>query len=239
MFYNPPVHLTLGLLAFALGVFLCFDVPLSLLQASHVERLPVMSAAQLADAPVGREALLEGQLSGNTPPVYRSFVAYVREEYRTRLFEEGQHWVEVERVTPPLLVSVGDGEALIANDDYTFEQASETVEEAEPTFTKGAVQSRGFTPGAQVLVIGSVVADGIGRAFHAEQLYPGTRAQYLAELRRVAGGEAWFGAGALVLGLAELVLGGFQLRRFLREDVAAQTQEAPASQPRKRARRRK
>lgn len=232
IFYNPVIHLCLGLVGFLIGMFLVLDAPASLKQADEVARRPSLTAAQLGDAVPGREVVLEGQISPDSPLVYRSFVAYVYEEYRSGIIDETTRWHEVRRETPPLAVRLPDGDVQIVNDDYTFEQASDTFREAEPGATRGAVQSRGFTRGAQVLVIGTTEA-GEKPSIHATTIWPGNRNAYVAQLRGLAPNELKIGGAITLFGLVELVVGGVQLRRFLRE---VREPEAVPQQPRQRGR---
>jgi hypothetical protein len=241
---NPIVLLVVALLSGVVGVALLYDVPAYAARAARAERLEPISAAMLADSAPGREVLLEGQVSHHTLNVYRSFVAYVREEYRSELSliggDTSQRWEEVERVTPPLLVALVDGEARIANDDYELDTTAFTFREAEPTLTDGAVQSRGYRVGDPALVVGMVVDAGGERAVEAEFIYAGTRAAYLAEMRTLTRRSLPIGGAFLLVCAASTVALVWQVRRVLREIAAEQAadevradQESTRSRPRK------
>jgi hypothetical protein len=226
---NPAVLLAIALVAGGIGVFLVLDSPAYAQRRERAERLAPVSAANLTDAPPGQEVLVEGSVSPRNPAVHREFVAYVLEEYRDKALDgdSTESWVEVERATPPLIVLVRDGEARIANDDYTFDTTAVTVEEAKPTFTKGAVQSRGYVAGSPVLAIGKVVAGG---GVEAEFLYAGTRDAYREEMARMARRTLPVGLAFLLVGVAALAGGAWQLRRFLREIAAERVAEEESAQ---------
>jgi hypothetical protein len=242
---NPIVLLVVALLSGIVGGVLLYDAPAYAASAARAERLQPVSAAALADSAPGREVLLEGRVSDRTPAVYRSFVAYVREEYRSDQLnlsggDDSPRWEVVERVTPPLVVALPDGEARIANDNYVFDTTAFTVREAEPTLTKGAVQSRGYRAGDPVLAVGTVVDAGGERAIDAEFVYAGTRAAYIAEMRRLASRSLPIGGVLLVVCIASTVGLVWQVRRFLREVAEEQAPaEAVAEQQPARKRPRK
>lgn len=231
---NPFVLLAVGLVVGGIGVALVLDSPSYAARRARAERLAPSGAAALADSAPGREVLLEGRISPRNPTLHRQFVAYVREEYRDEALDgaSSQRWVEVERVTPPLLVSLAGGEARIANSTYAFDTTAVTVEEAAPTFTKGAVQSRGFVAGSPVLAIGRVAANG---DVEAEFLYAGTRAEYVQELERVAARSLPAGLALLGAGLAGVAVGTWRLRGALREIAAEQAAGAAIAQAREQA----
>lgn len=215
MFYNPPIHVALGLSALLIGLLLALGAPSTAAEAAHIGGLRSLSAAQLAAATPGQEVLLEGRISPDAAPIYRDFVAYAREEYRSGLFGSSDHWIESERVTPPFAILVSDGGIIILNSDYDFPTVQDQFREAEPTATRGAVRTRGLKVAAQVFVTGTV-AEG-GRGLNAVRIYPGSRTGYLAKAGRWSRAELGIGLAAITIGAAELALGGWQLRRFLRE----------------------
>lgn len=223
MLLNPPVLLAIGLVfpligasLILIGASLIANVPVALGNADRLIHLQPLSVT----AP-GGAAFVEGRISERTPTVHRQFVAYLLEvyyrsgpEHRAR-----SHWVEVNRETPPLLIETRGSLARVSNDDYHIETTDITVEEAPPTFTRGAVQSRGFVKGSPVLAVGAAVST---EELVAEFLYAGTRDEYLAYLRRdVQVGLRW-GGGLLLAGIGCLVLSVGGWRRFLRGQVSSE-----------------
>lgn len=229
--FNPIVLLVVALLCGVIGTALLYDVPAYSARAARAERLEPISAVALADIAPGREVLLEGQISSRTPALYRSFVAYTREEYRSSQLgwlggDSSQRWEVVEQSTPPLVIALADGEARIANDDYALDTTAFTFREAGPTVTKGAVQSRGYRVGDPALILGTVVDAGGQRAVRAEFIYAGTRATYVAEMRALARRSLPIGGVFLFVCVASTVALVGQVRRVLREIAAEQAAEA-------------
>jgi len=171
-------------------------------------------------------AFVEGRISNHTPTVYRQFVAYLREEYRSSGARTSR-WVEVARKTPPLVIEAHGRAARVVNSNYGLETTDVIVEEEPPTFTRGAIQSRGFVVGSPVLAVGSVAEETEGLV--AEFLYAGTHAEYVAYLHRYLQNGLWWGGGLLFGGIGCIILGLWRLRRFLRETITAE--EAVESQP--------
>src|SRR5215217_1208851 len=65
-------------------------------EADRVERLRPLTVATLDDGQPGGEALVEGRISTANPPVFRQFVAYIREEYRGSDDDDRDEWKEDE-----------------------------------------------------------------------------------------------------------------------------------------------
>jgi hypothetical protein len=193
---------------------LALGAPATTAEATYLRRLPSLSVAQLDETALDQDVVVEGQISPTAPPIYREFVAYTREEYRSRVFNDTEHWIESERVTPPVSLRLPDGEISIVNTDYAFPLVTDTVREAAPTVTRGAVRVRGLRPGTPVVAIGTVVTGPHGRGLHATEIYPGTRAEVVAHTQGWLHGERRLGLGAMLLGLAEVGVGSWQLRRF-------------------------
>jgi hypothetical protein len=172
--------------------------------------------------------MIEGRISEDNQKLHRDFVAYVREEYRDEFLDGDyiQRWVEVKRETPPLQITLADGEVRIDNDDYTFDTTAVTIEEAAPTVTKGAVQSRGYTVNSPVMLIGRVESGG---SVKAEFLYAGSRSAYIAEMRSVAARSVPVGVAFLAMSLLTGFLCVRELRRFLRE-IAAEREQAESEE---------
>jgi hypothetical protein len=205
---NPLVSLPLGLLFAIIFALQLADIPEILSRLKHVENLQPRDAA----AP-GQAAFVEGHISSLSPAVYRRFVAYLREEYRS--VGKTSRWVEVERQTPPLVIEAHGRSTRIVNNDYELETTRVSVEEEPATFTRGASRSRGVVVAGAVLAVGSAAEEPEGLV--AEFLYAGTRAEYVAYLRRYLENVKWWGGGMLIGSIGFIILGVWRLRRFLRE----------------------
>jgi hypothetical protein len=199
---NPFLLLSLGFVPTTVGASLVANFPTTLSRISRFEQLRPADVV----AP-GEPAFVEGRVSNHTPTVYRQFVAYLREEYRSS--GRSSRWVEVARETPPLLIEAHGRVARIVNSNYTLEMTHVSTEEKPSTFTKGAVQSRGFVVGSPVLAVGSVTEATEGLV--AEFLSTGTRAEYIAYLHRDSQNTLWWGGGILLGGIGCIVLGGCRL----------------------------
>jgi hypothetical protein len=221
-FLLHPIMLAIAaLLGLGIGGVLAVDVPAYYGRAARAEGLLPLGAAALADAPPGREVLIEGRIDESAEPLYSDLVLYVREEYRSAWSplggEESPRWHEVERATPPLPVATAGGVVLIRNDDYTLDTTAVTLREAEPTLTEGARQARGYAAGSAIMAIGTAAATEEA-ALTAEFVYAGTRESYIAEMRRVAWASLQIASPALLIGIAAAV--GFfrRLPQFLNEE---------------------
>jgi hypothetical protein len=219
VFLNPLVLLAVAIVAGGIGSMLLLDVPTYTQRLARVERLTPITATSLATSPQDREILIEGRISANNPKLHRDFVAYVREEYRDEFLDGDtiQRWVEVKRETPPLLITLADGEIRLANNDYLFDTTAVTIEEAAPTITKGAIQTRGYTVNSPVMLIGQAEAGG---RVHAEFVYAGSRAAYITELRSVVDRSLPIGLAFMLVSMIAIIAGVREIRRFLREIAA-------------------
>lgn len=236
---NPVTLFVVVLLTGLVGFALVTAVPEYKERLATAERLQPMSVAALGDSQPGSEVILEGRISPQSPAVYGSFVAYVREEYRTTdaFGNSVARWDEVARETPPLVVALPDGDVRIANNDYSFDTTATTLREAEPTLTKGAVQSRGYVAGDPVLVLGTVVDTNGSRAVKATFFYAGTRAAYLADYGRLSRTTLPIALPFLIVCAISTVALVWQIRRFMREaavEQAAEEQRAAQQQTNRR-----
>jgi hypothetical protein len=205
----------LGVIFAGVGVaLLFFFAPLLNQEAERVETLPSLSAAAVAAGPPGREGLLEGRISERNPTYFRSFVAYVRYEYRGQDKDGADQWVEDERVTPALWLDVPGGRVQLENNTYSL-QGDLIRWQAEPllrwdSFSQEGTKSyRGIERGNSVLAVGTVVEGAAGHLFRAELLYRGTRTSYSEGQRSSARLVGWLGGAFSLIGLILLGLGGW------------------------------
>ncbi len=221
---NPIVLVSVAVASGLIGIFLILDTPAYARRLERAEQLRPSSAAALVASAPDREVLLEGRISSRNQASFEDFVAYVHEQYRDEAFD-GDHlqaWVEVARATPPLWITLADGDVRIANHDYVFDSTPVTKILAEPTATKGAVQVRGYQVDSPVLVIGHVMPGG---AVKAEFLYGGSRADYMADMRAAGSRSLPLGIVFLVVGLVAMATSAYQIRRFLAEIAAERAAE--------------
>lgn len=234
---NPLVLIAVALVTSIIGIIIVLDTTTYTKRLNRVERLAPMSATALENNALRGEVLLEGRVSARNAKLHDNFVAYVREEYRDEMLDGDnlQRWVEVKRETPPLFLTLADGDVRLSNNDYIFDTTSVTIEEAAPTITKGAVQVRGFARDSRVMAIGRVTVDG---TVNAEFLYAGSRAAYMAEMQRLSSRSLQVGLMFLLVGVVTSILFVRATRQFLREiaDERLQAEQTETLKERKQVR---
>jgi hypothetical protein len=217
--FPGTVMLVLGLLGLALGVGLgVFGSRSAQEEAARAERLVSVSAAALEDAQVGREVLVEGQISERNPALFREFVAYEREEYRGSDSDGDAEWSRDEIKRPPLLIAVGDGLVQIVGETYALRDMPARWQESNVLSwngltNEGTKRYQGFAAGNPVVLIGAVASGSEGNQLHAEFLAGGTRASFMAARRNDATILPWVGLGLSIAGLG-IAAGGLWLWRL-------------------------
>ncbi|MCU0495091.1 MAG: hypothetical protein MUD01_26180 [Chloroflexaceae bacterium] len=199
--------LLFGLCFVALGVGLgVFGAQAASASAARAERLTPLSAGALGSGALGQEVLVEGVVDASNQPRFRNFVAYTMDEYQGRDNNDRQNWDERERVTPPLLIAVGNRTMQLANNNYRLEgnlvewRNSESLT-ASTVFEEGTKRYQGLEPDATVMSIGTLVRGQNGLALQAEFIFAGNRAAYIASQQE--------GAFALrIVGLIFGIVGG-------------------------------
>lgn len=226
--FVPLILAGLGLVFLGVAPWLLFNES-SQRDLERGRSLASASAATLPAHAAGETVLLEGRLAAGNRAVFRDFVAYQRDRYlgeETSGVNKGkERWQPLETITPPLQVETGDGTVAIVNQGYELRGSPHRWwDKADRTNLTGREGERahGFFAGDQVMVEGRIVevpsANGTAstRALEAQVLSAGDRAAYLAYLRggvlatRIIGG-VFLGVGALLV-----FLGGWLLRRALR-----------------------
>lgn len=184
--------------------------------AERAARLPAATVQDIERSAIGAEVLVEGVIDARNPTRVRSFVAYVREEYRgIDTTDNREVWKEDERWTPPLIIQVADGVVWMANDTYRIEEPPVQWQESDRLewngFSgEGTKRYRGFEVGNVVTVLGRVIDELEGRAIETEFVFGGTRDQYLAYQRTTAALTPIAGLISGGIGIA-LILGGLWL----------------------------
>lgn len=206
---NPIVLLPVGAVLAIIGAIIVAYVPSMQSRLRDIEQLRPWDQAE-----PGQPAFVEGSVSNRTPLIYHQFVAHVREEYQS--VGRSSTWVEVARETPPIVIETNGKMAHVVNNNYDMETMDIILEEQSPTFTQGAVRSRGFVAGSSVFAIGKL--EGAGDLV-AEFLYAGTRADYAEYLRRSLRGSIWWGGGLLLGGIVLISLGVWRTHRFLESSL--------------------
>ena len=223
---KPATRLRLSGLVIILGLLILLVHPFPESRThfivTHLSQMHPLSAADIQRAPLGSDALIEGQIAPLSPVSFRSFVVYVREEFA---FKQG--WSVRERVTPPFILAVPDGTIRVINNDYAPILRTLPVE-WRPDFQRFTIseQYRGLVVNNPVVLIGTITQDQQGRAIRADYLGGGTRAAFGNDISH----QFDFGADDAnqLVGDGLLLLGGwvFLISAFQAFQVAHRTNVA-------------
>jgi len=198
-----------GAVFLAAGVWIgVFEARQASADAERVEALTPVLAAGLDDREPGRETVVEGVVSPRNPARFRDFVAFVREEYQGEDDDGDDIWREDERETPALLIEAG-GVVQLANADYVLSGALARWREEgmlRYEWGEGTKRYEGLRAGQAVTAIGAVEPGPEGNLLRVQELFAGSRAEYIAGKRSDARWLPWVGlifggVGALVVGI--------------------------------------
>jgi len=202
-----------------IGVVLAGFFTLS--QRNEIEKLPVLTLANLQDSPAGQAGVIEGKVSENNTLLFRGFVAYWQELY------EGQDcsrdddgntdctaiWSVRDRQIPSIWIDLPQGRVKVVNNGYelyyptTWQSQDQLVEFVTKRYS-------GLEVGKVVFVRGTTVTAADAPSFQAEFIAGVDRAGYLAGERDSARGSFIFGGLFAFIGLA--LLGGWILSQVLK-----------------------
>jgi hypothetical protein len=211
----------LGLLGLAIGIHFALSVRDGKKQHALISELPDLRSAS------GSVGILEGRIAADAPPLRDGFVAYVREVYRGRPGRNSQSkWHFDHRQTQPLTVETPGGNVRISNTDYQFDTklhdwTHAEVQESAPTFTQGAVRTRGLLPGKPVMIIGTVKPGTSGQEAVAHTIVGMDRGTYLQTLNRYNERKTSALPWMLIIAPFLIVFAGREVWRIAREPWAA------------------
>lgn len=194
------IRLSLGAIFIIVGGGVAWLLPRFIYrEANRVEALVSITATNLEDVPVGGEALIEGHISHRNPIQTRGFVAYITEG--REVDEDGdEHWWELDRATPPLLLELPDGVVQIENSSYGFR-------DTRPTVRSGDVRYEGFAIGDPVIAVGVLASRTEPLQITADFIAPGTQASYVASQRNSVLLVRVVGVVFVALGVGDMVRG--------------------------------
>ncbi len=186
-------------------------------EAERVAAMTPMNRMEVGRVAPGTPALIEAQVSSRNPVKFRSFVAYVREEYHGRDSDGDADWREDERVTPALLLDLNGGLVQIGNTDYRISRYHEKWQESNTLVWnglkgEGTKRYEGLVAGGQVLVLGTIQKGREGNIIQAEKVFGGTQAEYIEDQRNTARFLPFFG---LIFGVIGLFLLWTGVRKLL------------------------
>jgi hypothetical protein len=215
------------------GAVLAFVIsPQQALQARRIERLPHMTAEDVAVATPGDDVLVTGRLEDNPVIARDQFVDYTREVWQVTVPTPGDQsgsqsndasgkWETVERVVPDLVLNVNDRridilqagsvrlsgplhESLVRG--YSSRKATYNGE----MLAQGSERVRGFHNGDLTTVLGAKASTG---GVIPEELFAGDRMAFSQYKKDAARGMFIF--GLCMMGMAPVVLGGGVLSALL------------------------
>lgn len=161
-------------------------------EADRIEGMTPLSATVLADTLPGEIVLVQGSVGEHNPYQFEPFVAYVAGEYE-KDFNDEEHWVERKRVTPPIDLTLQDGDIGIINNNYQIKERDTTSVQA------GDLSYSGLRRGDRVIAVGTLTGKNDGLPLiEAEFIAFGTQPEYVIATRR----------GAISWGLFALLFGG-------------------------------
>ena len=194
------LFLGIGIPFVAAGLLVGLLVPrLSSGQAEQIERLVPSTATVLEDTSPGQEVLVEGRISNSNPVLFRSYVAYI--VYGCTVNSDGERkCTERNRVIPPLLLDLPDGQVQIENDAYDWQGTKQIVQEGDTEYA-------GLEAGDPVIAVGVLTSSVERLRLRAEFISRGTQAEYIAFLRGESVFWRVFGAVFAVLGSCSILAG--------------------------------
>ena len=195
--------------------------PQQALEARRIERMPLMNATDVAEAPAGKEVLVTGRLADNPLMDEGGFVAYRLQEWIVTLpdpddpdDEPSGKWETIERLVPDLTLDV-NGEIvwiLSANDatlsgplheELIYSDSYDEAQDGGEWVPHGSLRLRGFFNGDLATVLGKSASTG---DIIPQELYAGDRIAFSDSKHQAARGM--FIAGICMMILAPAVLVG-------------------------------
>lgn len=195
--------------------------PKQKLEAYQIERMPIMDASAVTNAPIGESVLVTGYLAGEPLPDAGDFIAYELEEWivtpadtSTPDAEPDGDWETIQHTIPNLGLIVGEKpiellsaagaklsgpmhEKLIASNDYAAAEYNGKM------LSDGSLRYSGFYTGDLVTVLGKKASTG---GVIPDEYYAGDRVAFVESKHSAAKG-ALIG-GICMIGLAPMVLLG-------------------------------
>ena len=179
----------------------------------HISTFPSMSATMLANAVSGSDVIIEGQIAEGFHPQFRSFVAYIREDFE---FKGG--WTVRATSTPPFAIALTGGQIRVTNADYVLlKRTLPVVWRSDFHLFSPTHSYRGLIQGSHVVVVGSVIEDSEGKAIRAEYVSGDSRtslAQAIANQDDIASQES-----NQVVGWGLILGGGWAALMFMIQSI--------------------
>ncbi len=169
-------------------------------EAERVGAMAPLSAQQLGDLPDGSAVIVEGRISERNTALRDGLVAFTEHLYRGIECDDNDNsdschevWAETRRATPALWLDIPGGRLRLSNTDYQLNNPPERWQTTPALIENETLEVSGFRMGNPVFVAGQISA-GDGISLHADFIYGGTQAGYVAEQQSQVLGFFIFGA---------------------------------------------
>lgn len=169
-------------------------------EAARVGAMTPLSVQQLANTPAGSEVIIEGRISERNTGLRDGLVALIERQYRGIECDDNdnrdschQVWTETQRATPALWLDITGGRLQISNSDYQLNNPPESWTTTPVLIEDETLEISGFRMGNPVFAAGQISA-GDGVTLHADFIYGGTQADYVASQQSNVFGFFLFGA---------------------------------------------
>ena len=214
---SPITHFLISCFVVSIGFLLLVFQPLHQTHThdivQNISAFPLMSATLLANALPGSDGIIEGQIAESFQPQFRSFIAYVREDFE---FKRG--WKVGATSTPPFLVALPDGQIRVTNADYVLlNRTLPVVWRSDFHLFSPTHSYYGLIQGSHVVVVGRVIEDAEGKAIQADYVSGDSRttlAQSIANQADIASQES-----NQVVGWILILGGGWAALLFLLQTI--------------------
>lgn len=216
---SPPrhaalVHAAIGVAALLLGALVVATAGSD--EAAALRALPLADARALAARSPGEAVLVEGRVAAAAPAIEAGLVALQR-QHAVGVTRPGTNeirfaWLPQSVQAPALRIDTPSGAVTLVNDDFAWRDPPRVA--GQPgTVVAGSTRVVGFAAGDPIAVRGTV-ADAAAAALRAEEIFGGSRADWV---RAAAGSDAvpWvIGGGFALAGAAMLIAGAIGWRRM-------------------------
>jgi hypothetical protein len=168
-------------------------------EAARVGAMTPLAAEQLADLPDGSEVIVEGRISERNTALLEGLVAFTERLYRGIECDNDnsdschQVWDETRSATPALWLDIPGGRLRLSNSDYQLNNPPESWQTTPTLIDNETLEISGFRMGNPVFAAGQISA-GDGVTLHADFIFGGTQADYLADRQDESFGFFLFGA---------------------------------------------
>lgn len=174
----------------------------------------LVTLPDVATAPPGQLAIIDGRISASVVPLHDEFVVYRRERR-----EHG--WRNLDGGKQPLEVETASGTYLIGNDDYELDRTisrwtDSKRDDEHPRFARGAVRIEGLVANGPVMAVGRLEDKAGRRVFHADRVVGLSRATFAERLAEDHVSQSHFAMATGAIAALGIAISGWPIWRLLR-----------------------